>query len=279
MVRLEEYISKRKKEDLINEFDKNKKDENLKICVNYIFEYFNNYLNISELEERTILKDEKLEKYRNQLQNYKIEIQEWLVNIYSEYGNFLDKSIGRRTKNEEIYFFLLNEESEFRSLSYECYAKYIKKFPYLKGQEEMLYKFLKEYHRVESNIELRKNPTINQEIDEWVEITKHNYGVNLYRFASDWVNYFYDDKDLWSASHKIKTSAPYTWYEYNYKNGNNLFNIDSIYRNMPKKPFTKGKKQEFEILFMYYWLHEIDSDDDYWQEYLDKVLNTNGGAV
>ena len=273
MLKLEEYIAKRKKEDLLNEFNKDKKDENLKICVNYIFEYFNNYLNISDLEERTILKDEKLEKYRMQLENYEHEIQDWLVYVYSEYGNFLDKSIGRRIKNEEIYFFLLSEESEFRSLSYECYAKYIKKFPYLKGQEEMLYKFLKEYHRVESNLDLRNEPAINEEIDEWVEKTKDKYGVNLYRFASNWVNYFYDDKDLWSASHKIKTSAPYDWYEYNYKNGSNLFNIDSLYRNMPKKPFTKGKKQEFEILFMYYWLHEIDSDDDYWQEYLDKVLN------
>lgn len=274
MLKLEEYIAKRKKEDLLNEFNKDKKDDNLKICVNYIFEYFNNYLNITDLEERTILKDEKLEKYRKQLENYEPEIQEWLVGIYSQYGNFLDKSIGRRVKNEEIYFFLLNEESEFRSLSYECYAKYIKKFPYLKGQEEMLYKFLKEYHRVESDLGLRSIPTINEEIDDWVEKTKNRYGVNLYRFACDWAMYFYNDKDLWSIDHKIKAKdTPYVWYDYNYKNGNNLFNIDSLYRNMPKKTFTKGKKQEFEILLMYYWLHDIYGDDDYWQEYLDKVLN------
>lgn len=57
MLKLEEYIAKRKKEDVLNEFDKDKKDNNLKICVNYIFEYFNNYLNITELEERTILKN------------------------------------------------------------------------------------------------------------------------------------------------------------------------------------------------------------------------------
>ena len=81
MLRLEEYIAKRKREDLLNEFNKDKKDEKLKISLNYIFEYFNNYLNISELEER-ILKDEKLEKYRRQLENYEHEIQEWLVNIY-----------------------------------------------------------------------------------------------------------------------------------------------------------------------------------------------------
>lgn len=42
---------------------------------------------------------------------------------------------------------------------------------------------------------------------------------------------------------------------------------------MPKKTYTKGRKQEFEILMMYYWLNNLDGDDDgYWQEYLDKTL-------
>lgn len=272
MMKLEEYVEKRKKADGINEFDKNKKDENLKICVNYIFEYFNNYLNITELEEITIAKEEKLDKYRKQLKEYDLEIKEWLVKIYAEYGNFLDKSIGRRIRNEQIYFYLLSEDSEFRSLSYECYAEYIKKFPYLKGQEEMLYKFLKEYHRVESNQSLWNIPIINEEIDEWVETTKNKYGVNLYRFASDWGNYFFDTPEIWGAKHRKKNNDAYKGYEYDYKNGNNLFNIDSLYRNMPKKPFTKGKKQEFETLLMYYWLNDIVGDDDnYWNEYLNKV--------
>lgn len=244
----------------------------MKICVNYIFEYFNNYLNITALEEQTVLKDEKLEKYRNQLRDYEPEIREWLVNIYSEYGNFLDKSIGRRIKNEETYFFLLSEDSEFRSLSYECYAKYIKKFPYLKGQEEMLYRFIKEYHRVQSIPDIWDAKTIAAEVDEWIEETKRKYGVNLNKFAFEWVNNFFGDYEIWPASHKIKTNDKYIKYEYNYKYGSNLFNIDSLYRNMPKKAFTKGKKQEFEILLMYYWLHDIVGDDDnYWDEYLNKI--------
>lgn len=62
-------------------------------------------------------------------------------------------------------------------------------------------------------------------------------------------------------------------YEYDFKKGTNLFNINSLYTKMPKKSFTKGRKQEFEILMMYFWLHEIVGDDDgYWQEYLTKVL-------
>lgn len=275
MMKLEEYIEKRKKEDGLNEFDKNKKDQNLKICVNYMFEYFNNYLNITELEEITIAKEEKLDKYRKKLNEFEPEIREWLVNIYAEHGNFLDKSIGRATRIEQTYFYLLSEDSEFRSLSYECYAEYIKRFPYLKGQEEMLYKFLKEYHRVESN-QLRWNiPSINEEIDEWIEKTKSKYGVNLCAFAFEWVNYFYQTPEIWGSKHKKKNSEAYRGFEYDYKNGDNLFNIDSLYRNMPKKPFTKGKKQEFEILLMYFWLHEMDGEDEDWDEYLEKIMKHN----
>ena len=42
---------------------------------------------------------------------------------------------------------------------------------------------------------------------------------------------------------------------------------------MPKKPFVKGRKQELEILMMYYWIHSMVGDEeDYWQKYLNKAL-------
>ena len=41
---------------------------------------------------------------------------------------------------------------------------------------------------------------------------------------------------------------------------------------MPKKSFIKGRKQELEILMMYYWLQDIEGDREYWKEYLDAVL-------
>ena len=47
MLSIEEYIARRKKEDRINEFNVDDRMENMRICTNYIFEYFNNYLNIT----------------------------------------------------------------------------------------------------------------------------------------------------------------------------------------------------------------------------------------
>jgi len=61
MLTIEEYIAKRKKEDKLNEFDIDKRIDNIKLCVDYIFEYFNNYLDISEAEKQTILNNERLD--------------------------------------------------------------------------------------------------------------------------------------------------------------------------------------------------------------------------
>ncbi|MFC0470488.1 hypothetical protein ACFFHM_08260 [Halalkalibacter kiskunsagensis] len=123
MISIEEYIARRKKEDKINEFDSELRMDNMKICVNYVFEYFNNYLDITEAEEQTTLNNERINKYRSQIQQYQIEVQEWLVDIYKEYDKQLNRTIGNLLMKEE--FFLLNsKDSEFRSLSYDCYAQH-----------------------------------------------------------------------------------------------------------------------------------------------------------
>ena len=55
MLSIEEYIARRKKEDKLNEFDMEARTQNMKICVDYVFEYFYNYLNITEAEEKTVI--------------------------------------------------------------------------------------------------------------------------------------------------------------------------------------------------------------------------------
>lgn len=272
MLKIEEYIARRKKEDRVNEFDISERSENMKICVNYVFEYFNNYLNISEAEEKTFLKDEKLDKYSQALSEYDTEVRKWLVDIYSEYGKQINRNISNTLKEDE-FFFLYNSEKEFRSASYDCYSKLIKKLPFLKDQTEMLFLFIKDYHRVKSQSNKEFNGVfISEEINQWVEETWAKHQVNIMVFVYDWINYFYDNENLWPSTHRKKTQNSWRKYDYDIKQKSNLFNIDSLYRKMPKKSFTKGRKQEFEILMMYSWVTNIDGEEDYWQEYLEKVL-------
>jgi|SRR5690625_1734606 len=129
MLSIEEYISKRKKEDQINEFDIESKAQNMQTCMNYIFEYFNQYLDDSKMEEKTVLNKERLEKYKKTLQHYDSEIQEWLVQIYDDYDKQLNRSIVSYLKKDNL-FYLYNTDQEFRCISYDCYAQHIKKITF-----------------------------------------------------------------------------------------------------------------------------------------------------
>lgn len=273
MLRFEEYIARRKKEDRLNEFDVDTRAENIKICVNYVFEYFNNYLSITAAEDKMALQNEKIERYRKQLEEYDPEIRDWLVNVYNEYGNTINRAIANILKENE-FFFLLNTDQEFRKISYDCYSRLIKKHPFLKDQTEMLFLFIKNYHRISSQERRkRETPFFSEDINIWIEDTWAKYQVNIAAFAEIWVMYFFDHQDLWPITHRIKSKEEWIKFEYDFRQKSNLFNLNTLYAKMPKKSCTRGRKQYFEILMMYYWLHEIVGDDeDYWQEYLNKVL-------
>lgn len=273
MLSLEDYISKRKKEDNMNEFDPKLRMENMKISVNYVFEYFNQYFETQDVVEQMVLNNERLEKFQKQVRQFNPDIQDWLVNIYDNHDKHIHRSITHHLKKNEL-FLLFHTENEFREASYDCYAEVVKKNPYLKGQTEMLFLLIKDYHRILSERSSEIDSLyISEEINDWVLKTWLKYRVNLFEFASDWTCRFSDNLDLWPEKHKIKSDDRYDGYVYDVRRKNNLFNMNFFYRKVSNKPFLKGKKQYLEILLMYYWLNQIDdTDEDYWSEYIKKVL-------
>ena len=283
-MRLEEYILKRKTEDGINEFDREKRAENTRICVNYVFEYFNNYLETTAGEERTVLHDEKIEKYANMVRYYSDDIQEWLIDMYSSYGKYLQRTLPTYIKDP--FFLLYDSEAEFRALSYEVYPKVIKRYKYLEGHSEMIYRFLKDEHRALSLVtEEDPLPYITESIDEWLQKTYLKYGVNLHSFCSYYLARFMDNPEKWPKGHKKRSEyydefsksdsknkvSAFLLYDYDFKQKNNLFGLDALYRNMPKKPFIKGRKQELEAVLMYCYCTEWDRQAKHWEEYSQKL--------
>lgn len=269
MLSLEEYIFKRKKEDGINELDVKSISDNTRVCVNYVFEYFNNYLSIDKMEEKTIRKNGQVEKFREQLRDYSADVADWLVEIFDEHNRHMHRLIGNSIEDE--FFLLYTKDSEFRSLSYECYSKLIKRCPFLKDQTEKLFDFLKDYHRIKNTANI---PYICDEINTWLDYTMEKYKVNMSEFANKLANKFFDNENTWPVSHRIKSDCSFRKYDYDFKKKNNLFNIDSLYRKIPKKAFIKGRKQEIEALIMYYWLHDMVGDDEgFWDEYLKSIIS------
>jgi len=273
MLTIEEYIARRKKEDKLNEFSLKDRMETMKICVNYVFEYFNQYLDVSKLNERTVLNNERLEKFRKTISQHDSDIQEWLLNIYDEYGKKVNHSIINYLKKDDL-FYLYYLDSEFRSISYDCYAHLINKNPFLKDQTEMLFLFIKDYNQIQ--VQQTKSAyqlSFSEEIDQWVEATWQKYKVDIIGFCKDWTHRFSDNEDQWPVSHRKKSNSKWQKYDYDYKQKNNLFNLNSLYKRISNRPFIKGNKQYLELIMMYFWLHEIVGDEDnYWQEYLNKSL-------
>ncbi|WP_369282176.1 hypothetical protein [Oscillibacter sp. GMB15532] len=276
MLGLSEYIQQRISEDAINERDRLKRLDNVKICTNYVLDYFTSYIDISPEEEITAEKKKKIERYKKYIRKYSDEIIEWLVQDYVNYGRHVDRLVAHVIGDP--FFLLYTEDHEFRSLSYKVYAALSKRCPFLSEQSEMLFRFVKDYHRVctehgERRIgeSFHNKFFVNTEIDNWITETFCECHVDLLEFAYQYIKSFFNSYDNWPANHRIATGQKYFPYKYNYKNLDNLFNIDQLYRNIPKKKFIRGKKQELEVLMMYYCKQQHGHDNEFWRFYLKEL--------
>ncbi len=272
MLKLEEYIEKRKSEDGINEFDPSKKMINIRTGINYIFEYFDQYLPLQGVEKRTIAENEKLQKYEKTLREYSQDTKEWLLSIYDTYDKQINRTISSFLKSSESFYLLYND-AEFRSISYDCYAALINNNSYLKNQTEMLYKFIREFHNRETTRNKEYIPRISDDITSWLKNTLLKYNVSIAAAIEDYLNDFYYNQGAWPARSRVKSEHPYLdhEYDYNYKVKTNLFNINTFYSKYADKPFIKGHKKQLEMVMMYIWLYNVAGNKDYWNEYLHNV--------
>ncbi|WP_024295643.1 hypothetical protein [Lacrimispora indolis] len=273
MIRLEEYIAKRKMEDHLNEFDMELKVSNIKKSIEYIFEYFSNYLPLEGAEDHSAEENERINKYEKALREYSPELSRWFVTIYDETGHQVSKTIQKYCDNTSG-FLLTFEDSEFRTISYNCYAELIKKRPCLRDETERLYQFIKEYHAVVTKREYEYFgfPQISEKITTWLNDTYIKYNVNLAVAIKKYLTEeFYNNVDMLPSGSKNKSDHPYRGhiYKYNYKNRTNLFNINGYYSRFGNKPFLNGKKKSIEILMMFTWLGDVSGEDsDFFQKYL-----------
>lgn len=282
MLKLEEYIAKRKTEDGMNEFDKDLRVKNNSIAINYVLEYFEHYIDLSEADEQTIVKTKKTEKYRKALRAHDPDVIDWLVNLNILYGCWLDRVIVHQI--DDPYFFLYTEDEEFNAMAYKLYYKLIEKYSYLNGTQEKIKKFLIGHQRKEAVFpKWFKNTRITDEIDLWIQETYNKYGINLYKCFSEYVESYLSDLDRWPASCKIKSeyyekhkninSSSFLRWEYDISKSDDIFDLNSFYRNMPKKAFLKRKKHYIEIMFHYLAGDISQTGKEKWLDYKNKYLD------
>lgn len=104
---------------------------------------------------------------------------------------------------------------ELRSLSYDCYSELIKRVLFLKAQTEMLFLFIKEYHRVISEPDEEfENLFISEEIYDWIKETCLKHRVNVLVFTYNWADYFYEILIMYHCLHSLEEDDERYWQEY-----------------------------------------------------------------
>ena len=269
---IEEYINKRKKEDEMNEFHLEKRVENFKLIIDYSFEYFNGYLNRSDIEKENEEKSIKVQRYRDSLEFYSEDVQDWLVELYKTKKVKLNFAVQRRLKDP--IFPLYTEESEFNKLSYSLYASLNKKYPFLIEHMDIFKQYLKEYHNyINYGTEYEETYKLanSSEINNWVKYTKEKYNINLQAFAEYYSNLYSIMPKWWDRIRYIdKENKTGEWYDI--ANSKDIFSISTLYPKLKDKPFIKGKKKELIILILMYYKENIDKVPTF---IIDKYLPEN----
>jgi len=284
---LEEYILMRKKEDGLNEYDVSKRDENIRICTSYILDYFNNHMDNRPESERSFLEKRKQDRYRKLVSKYSPDVQDWLVELNSRTGKYVHKHL--LNLMDDRYFLLFSTDAEFRSLSDAIYLQVVDKIRELTGENEMIYNFIRDEHRIQSKFYSWQQTThITDDIDKWISDTYKEYGVNIFAFCEDWCSDFSLTPDMWEKARKIRkheydshlkkglsSLSSCLFWDYDYKSDGDRFGLNALYRNMPQTDFTKGKEQAFEAVMMQWWTHSWDNDEIFWESYLNALEEKN----
>lgn len=271
MISLEEYIIKRKKEDGVDESSLKNKDQNLQLCVNYVFEYFNAYVNISNIQKEAIENDTKLKRYMHSIEHKEEKVQEWLIKIYKKHNVQINRSIELFLKRD-LFFYVENSESAFRKYSYNCYAKLSKKNKFLDEYTEELYLFIKDYYTTSSKNDLEfPFAEFNDKVNKYLEDTWNQYHVNIMRFCSDYADYVYATPESWPSYAKTRTL--YNDYDLHIeKIKKNYFNFDMHYKRLEHLPYIKNKKNILLALIMYKWVTEIYGEDNTNPEFYENFI-------
>lgn len=272
MLKLEEYITKRKKEDKIDEFDFKKHSENMTSIIKYVTDYFNNYLNIEDYDYERVKTQQTVDKFKNDIQKRYPETHDYIISYYLDNKIRLDKYVVK------AYEDMKDSELFYKEEDYNKVAEYVMTKKLNLPMNEMLYQKLsvmaREYKQSENEC-----PTISDMKDldnalvDWVKGVYRKYHVDLLNYAIEVAGHYYET--YVETKYDRDTDTFYHINKYDYRYQENPFDIDDIYARNEHREFLKDHKGELEMLIMYWWLNYEIKDLDYWPEYVQLCIDSN----
>lgn len=270
MLTIEEYLSKRKQIDNIDEKNIESKEINKKLFLGFVTEYFDNYLDTSSEENNTISNEIRAENYIKSLRNLSIESKNFLVKIYLEHRNYIDRYLRNIIQNENPEFFLLSDDENYSKLSEIVFPKIFKKYPYLKNYSNELFLLLKDFN---NSFFAEEFEFISEDFNGWVEKLKAENNVDIARFGFNYADYWFGNSRLWEKQSRILEDKEYDIYNYDWKKAKDPFNISILYSRFKHLPYIKNHKKDLEMAVMYFWCTQICGLEDNLRIYIQKFIN------
>src|SRR5690625_5223639 len=110
MLNLEEYLTVRRELDQLDEFTAENKNKDMKAVKQYVEDFFLKYVERDQAHLVFIVQAQEAVKYRSELAVYDGEVREWLVDIYLTYGVCVDRLVGHRLSQCEVFWLSWREE-------------------------------------------------------------------------------------------------------------------------------------------------------------------------
>jgi len=200
-------------------------------------------------------KTRNVDQYKRELDCFSDEVQEWLIDIFLEHGNCINRLIVNSLKYCPEYFIAIGDE-DYMSIANGIFEGLIKRFPYLSDETDMMFELFKQAHK-KFSYWIEEEIQICESFDTWVDETKEKYGVELMQFADVYHSWWYKNENLWERKSKVWKKKD-DMYEYDWRLAKNPFGLDEFYEKYKRLPFIGGYKHNLEMLLVYmdctgYW--------------------------
>ena len=244
----------------------------MKQCIDFVFEYFNEYLDADVIDRSFSKEGKKIQQYCERVKKYSQEVQNWLIKIYKEHKTYVDRILINYLKKETI-FLLYSTEAEFNKLSYRCYSEISKKYNWIEEYIPQMNAFIRNYHKLASAEDEYNIDKYNvSRLSKWVKNTDEKYNVNLIKFAHDYACYFVDTYNLWDKYKETTLDNGNKYAVYDVINSKNKFDINGLYSQCSYMPFMKNRKRDLELLIFLMYDEDISSvPKDYRKKYLESM--------
>ena len=272
---LEEYIAKRKRKDGLNEFDLEQRVKNMGLCINYVVEYYEKYLDPEKLNSERATQKRRADKCKKQLESwgYESEVVSWVVSIMMQYGKRVDLALKNDAKLD-LTFFLKYTDEDFTEFAKDFIEENKRKLPFLEGETKNVANLAKNFmlYRGSLFINFERNferyNRFGERITDWLKDTYSTYSVNLVRFATEYTSDYFSRHFETEYNRDFGTIEVVREYEIN-ADTTNVFNLDELFEEIKHKPFMQDRKTELELLLLTVWAEDISGNAEL-REYVNK---------